>query len=334
MSCPGADMRRREFISLLGASAAAWPVAAHAQQATTPLIGFLSSRSPNESEALVAAFRQGLAEIGYVEGQNANIAFRWAEGQYDRLPKLTAELVKTQVAVIASVGGSVSALAAKSATTTIPIVAVAGGDPVKVGLVASFNRPGGNITVVNPSSGLFSAKRLGLLRELVPTAALIGVLLNPKFPDSATQLDDIDEAAHTVGQQIYVVNASTEQDIDAAFASLSQQGIGALVSGVDPFFDTRRDKIIALAAHHAVPTIYGQRAYAVAGGLMSYAPSFTEAYRQAGIYVGRILKGEKPADLPVVQPTKYELVINLKTAKALGLKVPVSMQLLADEVIE
>jgi putative ABC transport system substrate-binding protein len=325
-------MRRREFISLLGA--AAWPVAARAQQAKTPLIGFLSSRSPNESEVLVAAFRQGLAETGYVEGQNAHIAFRWAEGRYDRLPQLAAELVKSQVAVIASVGGSVSALAAKSATMTIPIVAVAGGDPVKVGLVASFNRPGGNITVVNPSSGLFSAKRLGLLRELVPTVALIGVLLNPKFPDSATQLDDIEEAARTVGQQIHVVNASSEQDIDAAFARLSQEGVGALISGVDPFFDTRRDQIIALAAHHAVPTIYGQRVYAVAGGLMSYAPSFSEAYRQAGIYVGRILKGEKPADLPVVQPTKYELVINLKTAKALGLKVPVSMQVLADEVIE
>jgi putative ABC transport system substrate-binding protein len=299
-------MRRREFITLFGGTAA---------------------------EALVAAFRQGLAEIGYVEG-HAHIAFRWAEGRYDRLPPLAAELVKSQVAVIASVGGSVSALAAKSATRTIPIVAVAGGDPVKVGLVASFNRPGGNITVVNPSSGLFSAKRLGLLRELVPTVALIGVLLNPKFPDSATQLDDIEEAARTVGQQIHVVNASSEQDIDAAFARLSQEGVGALISGVDPFFDTRRDQIIALAAHHAVPTIYGQRVYAVAGGLMSYAPSFSEAYRQAGIYVGRILKGEKPADLPVVQPTKYELVINLKTAKALGLKVPVSMQVLADEVIE
>src|SRR5215469_11971182 len=252
MSCPGADMRRREFISLLGASAAAWPVAAHAQQATTPLIGFLSSRSPNESEALVAAFREGLAEIGYVEGQNANIAFRWAEGQYDRLPQLAAELLKTQVAVIASVGGSVSALATKSATRTIPIVAVTGGDPVKVGLVASFNRPGGNITVVNLSSGLFSAKRLGLLRELVPTAALIGVLLNPKFPDSSTQLDDIKDAARTVGQEIHAVNAGSEQEIDAAFASLSQQGIGGLALGGDPFFDTRRDQIIALAARYAV----------------------------------------------------------------------------------
>jgi putative tryptophan/tyrosine transport system substrate-binding protein len=246
---------------------------------------------------------------------------------------LAAELVKSQVAVIAAVGGSVSGLAAKSVTTTIPIVAV-GSDPVKSGLVASFNRPGSNITVVSPSSTLLSAKRLGLLRELVPTAASIGVLLNPKFPDSATQLEDFEDAARAVGQQIHVVNASSEQEIDAAFASLSQQRIGGLVSGTDPFFDTRRDQIIALAAHYAVPTIYAQHAYTVAGGLISYAPSFSEAYRQAGIYVGRVLKGEKPADLPVVQATKFELVINLKTAKSLGLKVPVSMQLLADEVIE
>ncbi len=326
-------MKRRKFITLLGGVAVAWPLAARAQQATTPLIGFLSSRSPTESEALVAAFRQGLAETGYVEGQNIHIAFRWAEGRYDRLPELAAELVEAKVAMIASVGGSVSALAAKSATKTIPIVAVTS-IPAKLGLVASFNRPGGNITVVSPSSTLLSAKRLGLLRELVPTVTLFGVLLNPKLPDTATQLEDIEEAARTLGVQTRIVNASSEQEIDVAFASLSQQGIGALVSGIDPFFDTRRDRIIALAAQHAVPTIYGQRVYAVAGGLMSYAPSFREAYRQAGIYAGRVLKGEKPADLPVMEVTKFELVINLKTAKALGLKVPVSMQLLADEVIE
>jgi putative ABC transport system substrate-binding protein len=326
------SMKRREFITLLGGTAA-WPLAVRAQQATTPLIGFLSSRSPNESEALVAAFHQGLAEAGYAEGQNVHLAFRWAEGRYDRLPELAAELVKAQVAVIASVGGSVSALAARSATKTIPIVAVTT-DPVKYGLVASFNRPGGNITAVSPDSTLLSAKRLELLRQLVPTATLIGVLLNPTFPDSATQLEDIKEAAGTIGAQIRVVNASSEHEIDVAFASLSQQGISALVSGVDPFFDTRRDQIVALAAHYAVPTIYGQRPYSVAGGLMSYAPSFTEAYRQAGIYAGRILKGEKPADLPVVQPTKFEFVINLKTAKTLALKVPIPMQLLADEVIE
>jgi putative tryptophan/tyrosine transport system substrate-binding protein len=326
-------MRRREFIALLGGTAATWPLAAHAQQAATPLIGFLSSRSPNESEALVAAFRQGLAEAGYAEGQNVHLAFRWAEGHYDRLPELAAELVKSQAAVITSVGGSVSALAAKSATSTVPIVAVTS-DPVKAGLVASFNRPGGNITVVSPSSTLLSAKRLGLLRELVSTAPLIGVLFNPKFPDTATQLEDIEDAAHAIGVQIRIVNASSEQEIDAAFATLSQQGIGGLVSGTDPFFDTRRDQIIALAAHYGMPTIYSQRAYTVAGGLISYAPSFAEAYRQAGVYTGRVLKGEKPADLPVVQATKFELVINLKTAKALDLKVPVSMQLLADEVIE
>jgi putative tryptophan/tyrosine transport system substrate-binding protein len=326
-------MRRREFITLFGSTTVAWSLAAHAQQGTTPLIGFLSSRSPNESEALVAAFRQGLAESGYVEGRNVHIAFRWAEGRYDRLPELAAELVEAQVAVIASVGGSASALAAKSATRTIPIVAVTT-DPVRAGLVAAFNRPGGNLTAVTTSSSLLSAKRLELLRELVPTATAIGILLNPTLLESAIQLEDIEKTAHILGQQIHVVNASTEQDIDAAFVGLSQQGIGALIVGVDPFFDTRRDKIVALAAHYAVPTIYGQRVYAVAGGLMSYAPSFSEAYRQAGIYAGRILKGEKPADLPVMQPTKFELVINLKTAKALGLKVPIPMQLLADEVIE
>src|SRR6516164_5081068 len=241
-------MRRRDFIITLIGVVTACPFVTRAQQTTTPLIGFLSSRSPNESEALVAAFRQGLAEAGYVEGQNVHLAFRWAEGRYDRLPELAAELVKSQVAVIASVGGSVSALAAKSATRTIPIVAVAS-DPVKAGLVASFNRPGGNITVVSSSSTLLSTKRLGLLRELVPTAASVGAMLNPKFPDSATQLEDFEEAARAVGQQIRVVNASSEQEIDAAFASFSQQGIGGLVSGTDPFFDTRRDQIIALAAH-------------------------------------------------------------------------------------
>jgi putative ABC transport system substrate-binding protein len=326
-------MRRREFITLLGGATVAWPLAARAQQSTTPLIGFLSSRLPNESEAVVTAFRQGLAEAGYVEGQNVHIAFRWAEGRYDRLPELAAELVEAHVAMIASVGGSVSALAAKSATRTIPIVAVAS-DPVKSGLVASFNRPAGNITVVSPSSTLVSSKRLGLLRELVPTATLIGVLVNPKYPDSATQLEDIEGAAREIGAQIRTVTANNEQEIDSAFTSLSQQGIGALISGSDPFFDTRRDQIIALASRYKFPTIYPQRVYAVAGGLMSYGPSFIEAYRQAGVYAGRVLKGEKPADLPVMQPTKFELVINLKTANTLGLKVPNSMQLLADEVIE
>jgi len=326
-------MRRREFVLLFSGAAAARPLAALAQQNTAPVIGFLSSRSPNESEAVVAAFRQGLSDLGYVEGKNVNIAFRWAEGDYDRLPELAAELVDAHVAMIASVGGSVSALAAKSATKTIPIVAVTS-DPLKDGLVASFNRPGGNITVVSPFATLLSSKRLGLLRELVPTASLIGLLVNPKFPDSTTQLEDAEGAAHKIGAQTLVVNASSEQEIDAAFASLSRQKIGALVLGSDPFFDTRRDQIVTLAAHYALPTVYAQRVYAVAGGLMSYGPSFVDSYRQAGIYAGRVLKGDKPADLPVIQPTRFELVINLKTAKALGLKVPISMQLLADEVIE
>jgi putative ABC transport system substrate-binding protein len=326
-------MRRRDLVKTIVGAATVWLSPARAQQTPNPVIGFLSSRSPNESETLVAAFRQGLAEAGYVEGQNVQLAFRWAEGRYDRLPELAAELVKAQVTMIVSVGGSPSALAAKLASSAIPVVAVTSA-PVEAGLVASLNRPGGNITAVSPSSTLLSSKRLGLLRELVPTATLIGVMLNPAFPDSATQLADIKEAARALGEQISIAYASSERDIDAAFVTLSQQGVGALVSGVDPFFDTRRDQIVALAAQYAVPTIYAQRPYAVAGGLISYSPSFSDSYRQAGLYAGRVLKGEKPADLPVLQPTKYELVINLNAAGALGLKVPVSMQLLAEEVIE
>ncbi|MGA7526009.1 MAG: ABC transporter substrate-binding protein [Pseudolabrys sp.] len=324
-------MRRREFISLVGGVAATWPIAVQAQQ-PTPVVGFLSSRSPGESAELVAAFRQGLKETGYLEGQDVHIAFRWAEGRYDRLTELAAELVKTQVAVIASVGGSVAALAAKSVTRTIPIVAVTS-DPVKHGLVASFNRPGGNITVVSPSNTLLSAKRLELLRELVPAATVIGFLVNPKFPDSAVQLQDAEEAARMLAQQIHIFKASSERDIDTAFAGLFER-IGALLAASDPFFDTRRDQILSQAAHYGVPTIYPQREYAIAGGLASYSSSFTEAYRLAGIYVGRILKGEKPADLPVMQATKFELVINLKTAKALGLNIPAKLLALTDEVIE
>lgn len=325
-------MRRREVITLLGGAAAAWPTAARAQQ-LTPVIGFLSSRSPNESAHLVAAFRQGLKETGHLEGQNVRISFRWAEGRFDQLPELAAELVRARVAVIASVGGTISALAAKGATATIPIVAVSS-DPVKHGLVASFNRPGGNVTAVSPLSALLGAKRLGLLRDLVPAATLVGHLVNPRSPDHDVQLRDAEEAARTLGRRIHVVYASSERDIEAGFASLVRQRAGALLASADPFFDTRRDQIVALAAHHAVPTIYGQRTYVTAGGLMSYAPSFAEAYRQAGIYAGRILKGEKPADLPVQQPTKYDLVINLKTTKALGLSVPPGVLAIADEVIE
>jgi putative ABC transport system substrate-binding protein len=281
----------------------------------------------------VDAFRQGLEETGYLESKNVHISFRWAEGQYDRLPQLANKLVEAQVAVIASVGGITAALAAKSATKTIPIVAVTS-NPLKYGLVASFNRPGGNITAVSPSNTLLSSKRLDLLRQLIPTENTVGVLVNPMNPDSVLQLEDTKEAARTFGQQIHAVNASSERDIDAAFASLVEHRIGVLLTTLDPFFDTRREQIVEQAAHYAVPTIYGQRAYAVAGGLMSYASSFVEAYRQAGIYAGRILKGEKPADLPVMQPTKFELVINLKTAKTLGLTIPTKLLALADEVIE
>src|SRR6516162_3667434 len=324
-------MRRRGFITLLGGAAVTWPLTARAQQ-PTPVVGFLS-RSPNESEHLVAAFRQGLEESGYLEGQNVHISFRWAEGGYARLPELAAELVHARVAVIASVGGPISALAAKQATATIPIVAVSS-EPVKHGLVASFNRPGGNVTAVSPGSTVLSAKRLGLLHDLIPRAALIGHLVNPNSPDRDVQLRDAEEAARTLGWQIHVVYAGTERDIDAGFAGLVRQKAGALLVSSDPFFDTRRDQIVALAAHHAIPTMYAQRPYVAAGGLMSYAPSFAEAYRQAGIYAARILKGAKPADLPVFQRSKFELVINMKTAKALGIEVPNSMQLLADEVIE
>jgi putative ABC transport system substrate-binding protein len=325
-------MQRREFITFVGAATAVLPLAAYAQQ-RTPVVGFLSSRSPGESAQLVAAFQQGLKETGYLEGRDVQIAFRWAEGRYDRLSDLASQLVQAQVAVITSVGGSVTALAAKSVTQTIPIVAIAS-EPVKHGLVASFNRPGGNITVIHPGTTLLSAKRLELLRELVPAATIIGILANPKYPDSATQLQDIEEAARMRGQQIHVLNASSEREIDAAFASLVKERVGAILATSDPFFDTRRDQIISLAARYSIPTMYGQRDYVVAGGLASYGASFAEAYRQAGIYVGRILKGEKPSDLPVMQPTKFDFVINRKTAKALNLKIPAKLIALADDVVE
>jgi len=325
-------MRRRDFIKALAGSAAPWPLIVRAQQ-SIPVVGFLSSRSPGESAQLVTAFREGLKEAGYLDSKDVHISFRWAEGRYDRLPQLAAELVEAQVAVIASVGGSITALAAKSATRTIPIVAIAS-DPLKHGLVASFNRPGGNVTVVSPSNTQLSAKRLEILRELVPTANVIGVLVNPQYPDSVLQLQDTVDAASALGQQIHVVNASKERDIDTAFANLVENRIGALLVALDPFLDTRREQIVAQAAHYAVPTIYGQREFSVAGGLISYASNFSEAYRQAGVYAGRILKGEKPAVLPVMQPTKFELVINLKTAKALGLTIPAKLLALADEVID
>jgi putative tryptophan/tyrosine transport system substrate-binding protein len=328
------DMKRRDFITLLGGAAAAWPLAVRAQQAAMPVIGFLSTRTPNESAHLVAAFRRGLAENGYLEGQNVALEYRWALGQYDRLPALATELVRRPVAVVASVGGDPAAQAAKAATATIPIVFEVGTDPIKLGLVTSYNRPGGNATGINMLTSALEAKRLGLLRELVPQAAALGVLLNPNWPAAASQLSDVEEAARAIGVQTHVLRASTDGEIDKAFASIAQHRIPALAVASDPFFTSRRDKLAALAARHAVPAMYPFRDYAVAGGLMSYGIDLPEVYRQVGLYAGRVLKGAKPADLPVMQPTKFELVINLKTAKALGLTLPDKLLVAADEVIE
>jgi putative ABC transport system substrate-binding protein len=327
-------MRRREFISLLGSAAVAWPLAARAQQGTMPGIGFLSSRSASDSAPVEAAFRRGLKESGYAEGENVHIAFRWADGQFTRLPALAGNLVSLRPAVIVAAGGEVTALAAREATRTIPIVFIIGIDPVKTGLVASLNRPGGNLTGVTLFTTPLSAKRLELLRELVPGAAVIAILANPNNPSVNLYRTDMSEAARTVGQQILFINASTEGEIEAAFATLTKQRVGALVILPDPFLNTRRDQIMALAARHAMPVIYDSREHVEAGGLMSYGASYSDVYRQGGIYTGRVLKGAKPADLPVLQPTKFELILNLTTAKALGLQVPDKLVALADEVIE
>ena len=327
-------MRRREFIALLGGTAAAWPLAARAQQPAMPVIGFMSGRALEDSAHLVSAFRQGLAETGFVEGQTVTIEFRWADGDYDRLPALAADLVSRKVAILVGVGGDVSALAAKKATASIPVVFGMGADPVKAGLVASFNRPGGNTTGFTLWTSEMESKRLGLLRDIVPAVQLIGILVNPKFPSSSQELNDLELAAKGIGQRLFVASANDNAELDAALTSLGQQRVGAFLVTAAPFFDTRLERIVRFAAQNRLPAIYQFREYAVAGGLISYGPNVVESYRNAGDYVGRILKGEKPADLPVLQPTKYDFVINLKTAKALGLTVPPTLLAEAGEVIE
>jgi len=326
-------MRRREFVGLLG-GALAWPFAARAQQPTLPVIGYLSSTSHGPYAPFVAAFQQGLKETGFVAGQNVTIEYRWAEGQFDRLTELAADLVRRQVAIIAVGGGGVTALAAKDATSTIPIVFAFGSDPVKLGLVASLNRPGGNITGVSYLAVALGPKRLELLHEMMPKADAIGFLINPGSPNTAFDLRDVEAAARTLGQQLVIVKASNDLEIGTAFETLKQQRADALVIQADPFLFSRRSHLAALALRGKMPTIYFERDFAAAGGLLSYGTDFVDANRQAGIYAGRILKGAKPADMPVLQPTRFELVINLKTAQALGLTVPPSLLARADEVIE
>jgi ABC-type uncharacterized transport system substrate-binding protein len=327
-------VKRRDFIALLSGAAAGWPFAPRAQQPAVPVIGFLSSLSPSELTFVMPAFHQGLNEVGFVEGRNITIEYRWAEGHYERLPALSADLVRLQVVVIAAISGTPAALAAKAATTTIPIVFAIGGDPVTPGLVTNLSHPGGNITGVSFYTSPVVTKRLELARELVPRGTTIAVLVNPDNPPSVTEGTTVQQAAAALGQTIQIVNASTGGQIDAAFATISQQRIGALIVSSDPLFFIERNKLVVLTARHALPAIFADREQAEAGGLISYGASRPDAYRQAGNYLGRVVNGEKPADLPVVLPTKFNLLINLKTARALGIEVPARVLARADEVIE
>jgi putative ABC transport system substrate-binding protein len=327
-------MRRREFLGVIGCGLAAWPHAARAQHPAMPLIGYLSSRSPADATTLRVAFQKGLGEAGFVEGQNVAIEYRWAEGQYDRLPALAADLVRLGVAVLVTTGGEPSALAAKAATSAIPIVFTAGGDPVKIGLVQSLNRPGGNATGVSVLTSAPESMRLGLLHELVPGSKAVGVLIDPNYQEAEAQARELREAAATIGQPIHIAYAKSDAELELAFGTLVREGADALLVGADPFFDTRRDRIVAFAAERRLPAVYQFKEYVVGGGLMSYGVDLPAGYRQVGNYAGQILKGAKPADLPIVQSIRFEFVINLKTAKALGLEVPAMLLARADEVIE
>jgi putative ABC transport system substrate-binding protein len=326
-------LERRSFITLLG-GLATWPFAVRAQQPAIPIIGFFGSATPDGYAAYVAAFRRGLGETGYVEGRNAAIEFRWAEGEYDRMPALVTALLQRQATVITVTGSTAAVQAAKAATQTIPIVFAIGADPVKFGLVASINRPGGNVTGVSFLSNLLVAKQLELLHELVPAAAIVGILVNPNNPNAESDTNNARLAADTVGRKLVVVSAHTGDDVVAAFAVLTQERANVLLVSPDPLFIGRRDDLVALATRYALPTMYNSREYVSVGGLVSYGPDLAEVHRQIGAYVGRILKGEKPSDLPVMQPTKFELIINSKTANALGLTVPDKLLALADEVID